>query len=53
MTDQDLRYVLFDLETRDILGINRNKPALNETYFEISYKAVSYTHLPLPTPPYV
>ena len=40
MTDQDLRYVLFDLETRDILGINSNKPALNETYFEISYKDV-------------
>ena len=40
MTEQDLRYVLFDLETRNILGINRKKPALNETYFEVSYKDV-------------
>ena len=34
------RYVRFDLETRNILGIDRNQPALNETYFEIDYKDV-------------
>ena len=34
------RYIRFDLETRNILGIDRNQPALNETYFEIAYKDV-------------
>tara|TARA_Y100000590_G_scaffold297354_1_gene335088 strand:- start:27899 stop:28495 length:597 start_codon:yes stop_codon:yes gene_type:complete len=34
------RYVLFDLETRNILGINRNQPDLSKTYFEIDYKDV-------------
>ena len=29
------RYVLFDLETRDVKGIVRNKPLLGENYFEV------------------
>ena len=37
---EEKRYVRFDLETRNILGIDRNQPALNETYFEIGYKDV-------------
>lgn len=37
---EEKRYIRFDLETRDIIGIDRNQPALNETYFEISYKDV-------------
>ena len=37
---EEKRYVRFDLETRNILGIDRNQPALNETYFEIDYKDV-------------
>ena len=31
------RYVLFDLETRDVKGIVRNKPTLGENYFEVEY----------------
>ena len=38
---EEKRYIRFDLETRDILGIDRNQPALNETYFEISYKDIA------------
>jgi len=34
------RYVLFDLETRDVKGIVRNKPLLGENYFEIEYQDV-------------
>ena len=34
------RYVRFDLETRDILGIDRNQPDLSNTYFEVEYKDV-------------
>ena len=34
------RYVLFDLETRDVKGIVRNKPTLGENYFEVEYKDV-------------
>ena len=37
---EEKRYVLFDLETRDIKGIMRNQPALSETYFEIDYPDV-------------
>jgi hypothetical protein len=37
---EEKRYIRFDLETRSILGIDRNQPALNETYFEIDYKDV-------------
>ena len=37
---EEKRYILFDLETRNILGINRSKPALSETYFEVDYKDV-------------
>jgi hypothetical protein len=37
---KEKRYVLFDLETRDIKGIMRNQPALSETYFEIDYPDV-------------
>ena len=32
------RYVLFDLESRDVKGIVRNKPLLGEQYFEVDYK---------------
>ena len=35
------RYVRFDLETRNILGIDRNQPDLTKTYFEIDYKDVA------------
>ena len=35
-----IRYVLFDLETRDVKGIVRNKPLLGEQYFEVEYKDV-------------
>ena len=35
-----IRYVLFDLETRDVKGIVRNKPLLGEQYFEVDYKDV-------------
>ena len=38
---EEKRYIRFDLETRDILGIDRNQPALNEKYFEISYKDIA------------
>ena len=34
------RYVLFDLETRDVKGIVRNKPLLGENYFEVEYQDV-------------
>ena len=34
------RYVLFDLETRDVKGIVRNKPTLGENYFEVEYNDV-------------
>ncbi len=34
------RYVLFDLETRDVKGIVRNKPLLGENYFEVEYNDV-------------
>jgi|TARA_B100001248_G_C27389048_1_gene461282 hypothetical protein len=34
------RYVLFDLESRDVKGIVRNKPLLGEQYFEVDYKDV-------------
>ena len=34
------RYVLFDLETRDVKGIIRNKPLLGENYFEVEYQDV-------------
>ena len=37
MSNTEIRYVLFDLESRDVLGIVRNKPTLGETYFESSY----------------
>ena len=37
MSNTEVRYVLFDLESRDVLGIVRNKPTLGETYFEASY----------------
>lgn len=37
---EEKRYIRFDLETRNILGIDRNQPALTETYFEINYKDV-------------
>ena len=36
----NVRYVLFDLETRDVKGIVRNKPLLGEQYFEVDYKDV-------------
>ena len=35
-----IRYVLFDLETRDVKGIVRNKPTLGENYFEVEYNDV-------------
>ena len=34
------RYVLFDLESRDVKGIVRNKPLLGEQYFEVEYNDV-------------
>ena len=34
------RYVLFDLETRNVKGIVRNKPLLGENYFEVEYQDV-------------
>lgn len=37
MSNNEIRYVLFDLESRDVLGIVRNKPMLGETYFEETY----------------
>ena len=37
MSNTETRYVLFDLESRDVLGIVRNKPMLGETYFEAKY----------------
>jgi len=37
VSNTEIRYVLFDLESRDVLGIVRNKPTLGETYFEASY----------------
>ena len=37
MEENLVRYVLFDLESRDINGIMRNKPAFGETWFEIPY----------------
>jgi hypothetical protein len=37
---EEKRYVRFDLETRNILGIDRNKPDLSKTYFEVDYKDV-------------
>ena len=36
----NVRYVLFDLETRDVKGIVRNKPLLGEQYFEVEYNDV-------------
>ena len=32
-----IRYIRFDLETRNILGIDRNKPGLSSNYFEVPY----------------
>ena len=34
------RYIRFDLETRNILGIDRNKPTLSSNYFEVQYSDV-------------
>lgn len=40
MASETTRYVLFDLETRDINGIVRNKPGIGETYFEVDFENV-------------
>ncbi len=37
MEENLIRYVLFDLESRNINGIVRNKPTLGETWFDIPY----------------
>ena len=38
MSDNNVRYVVFDLESRDIKGILRNRPGIGETYFESTYE---------------
>ena len=40
MEENKIRYVRFDLETRNILGIDRNKPTLSSTWFEAPYDDV-------------
>lgn len=37
MEENVVRYVLFDLESRNVNGIMRNKPSIGETWFEIPY----------------
>ena len=34
------RYIIFDLETRDIKGIMRNKPSISENFIEVDYSEV-------------
>jgi len=34
------RYIVFDLETRDIKGIMRNKPSISENFIEVTYDEV-------------
>lgn len=38
MSDNNVRYVVFDLESRDVKGIFRNQPGIGETYFESTYE---------------
>lgn len=35
------RYILFDLETRDIKGIMRNRPSISENFLEVNYSEVA------------
>jgi len=37
MSENEIRYVVFDLESRNVNGIMRNKPSFGENYFEIPF----------------